>query len=72
MGTNVVLISKNLTHLEQALHEAKTSGIPHALVVDSGHVLPPHFDGLLIPTCLGLGPASRDKIKHITKKFKSL
>jgi PTH2 family peptidyl-tRNA hydrolase len=45
-------------------------GIPHKLIIDSGHIMPPHFDGNPIITALGIGPCCRDEIKNITKKFK--
>lgn len=72
MGTNVCLKSKSLHHLERAFHEAKAAEIPCALIQDSGHILPPYFDGSPIITALGLGPCSRDQIHFITKKFSSL
>lgn len=69
MGTNVVLKSKNLFHLERAFHDAKATGLPCVLITDEGHIMPPHFDGRPIITALGIGPARRNDIHHITKKF---
>lgn len=31
--------------------------------------MPPFFDGSPIVTALGIGPATREQIKKITKKF---
>lgn len=67
-GTKVVLGSS----LEGILHAQELcvlAGIPHALVTDSGHVLPPHFDGSSIITALGIGPVTRAQVKHITKHY---
>lgn len=72
MGTNVVLQAKNQFQLERAFQEAKAAGIPAELIIDSGHIMPPHFDGDPIITALGIGPASRDQIKQITKRFNCL
>ena len=69
MGTNIVLKSKNQFQLERAFHEAKAAGIPAELIIDSGHIMPPHFDGSPIITALGIGPARREQINHITKRF---
>lgn len=69
MGTNVVLKSKNLTQLERAFHNAKAAGLSCALITDTGHIMPPHFDGNPIITALGIGPALRQDIHFITKKF---
>lgn len=68
-GTNVCLKSKNLNHLNRAYHEAMDAGIPCALIEDSGHIMPPHFDGSPIITALGIGPATREQVNHITKRF---
>lgn len=69
-GTKVVLEAESLEHLQLALEVANCSGIPAALVTDSVHVMPPHFDGSPIVVSLGIGPATRAEVKHITKQFK--
>ena len=69
MGTNVVLKSKNLRHLERAYAEAKAAGLPCVLIQDEGHIMPPHFDGNPIITALGIGPCRRSDIKQINKRF---
>jgi PTH2 family peptidyl-tRNA hydrolase len=72
MGTNVCLKSKNLHHLNRAYEEAQAAGLPCALIIDSGHIHLPHFDGSPIITALGIGPCLRSDIHHITKRFSSL
>lgn len=72
LGTNVVLQAKNQFQLERAFREAKAAGISAELIIDSGHIMPPYFDGKPIITALGIGPATRDQIKQITKRFNCL
>lgn len=69
-GSKVTLKCKNLNQLERALMECKEAGIPHALITDRNHILPPHFDGSPIITALGLGPCTKEEAKHITKRFR--
>lgn len=68
-GTKVVLRAKSSEHLIRAEQEAKALGIPCSLIIDSGHIMPPYFDGNPIITALGIGPATRSEIKRITKRF---
>jgi peptidyl-tRNA hydrolase len=59
-GTKVVLCAPD----EAALHRIYATAwkfVPCTLVYDSGHVLPPHFDGKPILTALGLGPTTKAK-----------
>ena len=72
IGTKVTLQSKSLDDLFRAQYECERRGIPCALIEDSGHVMPPHFDGSPIVTALGIGPARRNEVKSITKRFKLL
>lgn len=69
IGTNVVLRAKNLNQILLAHDKALAAGIPCSLISDQGHIMPPHFDGKPIITALGIGPATRDDIQHITKRF---
>ena len=69
MGTNVCLKSKNLRSIQRAYQEAISAGLPCVLITDSGHIMPPHFDGSPIVTALGIGPCLRDDVHHITKRF---
>lgn len=68
-GTKVVASSSSLGELLRARDFALESGIPHALITDSGHVLPPPFTGEPIVTALGLGPATRAEVRRITDGF---
>lgn len=68
-GTKVVLEAPDEFALLRAYREAQERGIPAALIYDSGHVLPPHFDGSSILTAVGLGPAFRQKAAPITRRF---
>lgn len=68
-GTKVTLAAKTLEHLLRARDECARIGLPHALITDSGHVLPPHFDGNPIITALGIGPARRGDVHAITQRF---
>jgi len=66
-GTKICLAAKNLHHLLRAKEEAEAAGIPTYLVTDSG--CPNFFGGEPTITALGLGPACKDQIKHITKRY---
>ncbi|MNR71456.1 peptidyl-tRNA hydrolase [compost metagenome] len=68
-GTKLVMYAKNLAQLIRGYREAQAAGIPCELIIDRGHVLPPHFDGEPIITALGIGPAFKDEVAHITKRF---
>lgn len=68
-GTKIVLGVPNEFQLQKILDAVKVAGLPHALIIDSGHVMPPHFDGTPIVTALGIGPAYRHEISHLTNKF---
>lgn len=67
-GTKVVL-EATLEELLLAHELAVQAGLSSALVVDAGHVLPPHFTGAPIVTALGIGPALRHEVQHITRRF---
>lgn len=68
-GTKIALYAKNQTQILQLYESAQAAGIPCALIIDSGHVMLPHFDGNPIITALGIGPARRSEIHHLTKKL---
>ena len=71
-GSVVMLRTKNLAAMERAKSEAEEMGLPTALFFDQGHILPPHFTGEPIPTALAIGPAGRDVMRPITKRFRCL
>lgn len=68
-GTKICMYAKNVGQLLRAYQEAKEAGLPCALIIDRGHVLPPHFDGKPIITAVGIGPVYADEVKHITKRY---
>lgn len=69
-GTKVCLTAKSLDRILKAKEMAEAAGIPSFLVTDSG--CSNFFDGKPIITALGLGPATKDQIKHITRRFQLL
>ena len=71
IGTKCCLTAKNQDALIQAYERAIEAGIPCSLIIDEHHVMPPHFDGKPIITALGIGPARRHEVHHITKRFSS-
>lgn len=66
-GTKVCLDAKSEEDILKARDMAAQAGIPHFLVVDSG--CSNFFNGQPIITALGLGPAKKHEVKHITKRF---
>lgn len=66
-GTKVCLGAKNLHQLIRAQQEAQEAGIPAYLVTDSGCAN--FFNGEPTITALGLGPATKDQINNITRRF---
>jgi len=69
MGTNVCLVAKNENQLIQAYDAAIAAGLNAVKIIDEHHIMPPYFDGRPILTAIGIGPARRSQIHHITKKF---
>jgi peptidyl-tRNA hydrolase len=69
-GTKVCLQIPNLDQLLIAEQKAKEAGLSFFRVVDSG--CENFFNGEPTITALGIGPATKAQIKHITKKFKLL
>ena len=72
LGTKVCLVARNEAEIQLAYHQAKEAGIPCSLIIDSGHIMPPFFDGNPIVTALGIGPCTRDQIEFIVKGFNLL
>jgi peptidyl-tRNA hydrolase len=67
-GTKVCLQIDNLDQLLIAEEKAKEAGLSFFRVVDSG--CQNFFNGEPTITALGIGPATKSQIKHITKRFK--
>lgn len=68
-GTKICMSAKNLGQLIRAYRDCISAKIPCELIIDRGHILPPHFNGDPIITCLGIGPAYKEEIAHITKRY---
>lgn len=66
-GTKIVLVAKHQTDLEWAYARAQRDGIPCSLITDSGHVLPPHFDGSPVMTAVGIGPVQKDELPWLAE-----
>lgn len=71
-GPKAVVEARGLREIERAHEAARAAGLPCALVVDWGHVLPPHFDGSPIVTALGIGPCTKAAARPVTRKFASV
>ena len=56
LGTKVALALPPDARLEPLIEALRAAGLPTALVVDHGHVLPPHFTGAPVATAIGVGP----------------
>lgn len=69
-GSVVVLSAKNLGQLVSLQQKAIERGLPVALFSDSEHILPPYFNGEPVVTALSIGPAPKDQMADLTKKFR--
>jgi PTH2 family peptidyl-tRNA hydrolase len=69
-GTKVVLAVPDEPALWQAYKRACDADLPCALWTESGHVMPPTFDGSPIVTAVGIGPADRSRIKPIVSDLR--
>ncbi|BCB22264.1 hypothetical protein OCUBac02_51580 (plasmid) [Bosea sp. ANAM02] len=67
-GSKVTIKAKNLAALERARRECEEAGVPHALIIDRDHVLPPFFDGSPIATALGIF-GSKKELRPLLKRF---
>lgn len=72
LGTQIVLCAKSETALLKAHDAARQAGLLTSLIIDKGHVMPPHFDGSPIITALGIGPCTKAAAHAITKRFASV
>lgn len=63
----ITLEVKNETQLKRYYDEAVAAGLPASWIVDAGRTI---FDGVPTPTCVGIGPASREQIDAITKRLR--
>ena len=67
-GTKVCLQISNLDQLLRAEQLASEAGLSFFRVVDSG--CSNFYNGEPTITALGIGPATKSQINHITKRFK--
>lgn len=68
-GTKICMYAKNLHQLIRAYRDCIQLNIPCELIIDRGHILLPHFDGNPIITALGIGPAYKEEMINITKRY---
>lgn len=68
-GSKVVLKSKNQSQLIATYNAIRALGIPASLVIDSEHVLLPHFTGEPVITAIGIGPCQKAEVQPLLKKF---
>lgn len=66
VGTKIVL-QASLYEIEDIKRRLDDEGLPNVLIEDSGHILPPHFDGSPIVTALGVGlsPRAPKLVSHL-------
>ena len=58
-GTKIALDGGDANALTRLARKLDARGIPNSLIIDHGHVEPPHFDGSPVMTALGVGPIIR-------------
>ena len=69
-GIKVIMRARSLVHLERAHDEARAAGIPAALITDLGYFgVAEGLEGKATITALGIGPARRDEVRDILKRF---
>lgn len=66
IGTKVVLYADNQQDLEELYCEAQYQSYPSYLVIDSGHIHPPDFDGSPTISALGVGPLTREQAQFLS------
>jgi PTH2 family peptidyl-tRNA hydrolase len=69
-GTKICLNGGSIFHIEKLIARLQASSIPHAVIVDSGHVELPDFDGSPVLTAVGIGPLTKEDTPNFIKKFK--
>jgi len=69
-GTKITLDGGSEADLLRLRDKLAARGIPHALIVDSGHVEMPDFDGSPTITALGVGPLTRSEARKLLSKWR--
>lgn len=67
-GTKITLAADIETIIAMA-RTLEAHSIPHALIVDSGHIEPPAFDGKPIVTALGVGPLLTARSRKLMRRL---
>jgi peptidyl-tRNA hydrolase len=68
-GTKICMWARNLGQLIRAYRDCQSANIPCKIIIDRSSIMLPHFDGNPIITALGIGPAYKDEMAHITKRY---
>ena len=68
LGTKVCLGVDSLERLEDLQFQFQALGLPTFKVVDEGHLA--FYAGQPTVTALGVGPAQRHEVNHITRRLK--
>lgn len=67
IGTKICLKAKSLHKILEIQKQAVELGINNQLIVDSGHIMLPYFDGNPIVTALGIGPLTKEQAHFLRK-----
>lgn len=70
IGTKVTLAVRSEFELDFIISQLDQHNIPYSKIIDSGHVLLPHFTGDPIVVGIGVGPCTRDKVDFVFNKLK--
>lgn len=68
-GSMVILRAKKESDLLTSFAKAEDVGFPCAKFMDSGHIHGEDFDGEPILTAVAIGPATKESMRSIVKKF---
>lgn len=68
-GTKITLDGGSEADLLRLRDKLVARDIPHALIVDSGHVEMPDFDGSPTITALGIGPLTKVEARRLLSKW---
>lgn len=71
-GTKIVLRCRDESELRLTFERAAALGLPCHLWTESGHIMPPSFDGSPIVTAVGIGPVERATARRVTRDLRLL
>lgn len=69
-GTKIALTGGDAEALRDLHVRLRAAGLPAALIVDSGHIELPDFDGSPTITALGIGPIDRRQARKFLGRLK--